>query len=122
MLFRSSMRWTGVVVLAFVVWHLLDLTLGVTNTIGTDGEFVKAEVYDNVVRSLGRWPVALFYVVANVLLGLHLRHGAWSIFQSLGWSNPRFNAWRRAFASGFAGVVVVGNVSFPVAVTLGIVG
>ena len=117
-----SMRWSGTVVLAFIVWHLADLTLGVTNTVGTDGEFVKAEVYDNVVRSLGRWPVALFYVVANLLLGLHLRHGAWSIFQSLGWSSPRFNRWRRAFANGFAAVIVAGNVSFPVAVMLGIVG
>ncbi|MEY2741576.1 MAG: succinate dehydrogenase cytochrome b subunit [Actinomycetota bacterium] len=117
-----SMRWSGVVVLAFIVWHVADLTLGVTNTIGADGTFVKEEVYDNVVRSLGRWPVALFYVVANLLLGLHLRHGAWSIFQSLGWSSPRFNPWRRAFAGGFAAVIVVGNVSFPVAVTLGIVG
>jgi succinate dehydrogenase / fumarate reductase cytochrome b subunit len=56
------------------------------------------------------------------LLGIHLFHGAWSIFQSLGWNNPRFNKWRRAFATGFAAVVVVGNVSFPVAVMAGIVG
>jgi len=55
------------------------------------------------------------------LLGIHLRHGAWSIFQSLGWNNPRFNAWRWAFATGFATVVVVGNVSFPIAVLTGIV-
>jgi succinate dehydrogenase / fumarate reductase, cytochrome b subunit len=73
------------------------------------------------VRSFERWPVALFYVVANLLLGLHLTHGAWSIFQSLGWNNPRFNAWRTVFARGFAAVVVIGNISFPIAVTLGIV-
>ncbi len=117
-----SMRWTGVVVLAFIVWHLLDLTFGVTNTIGADGEFVRAEVYANVVRSFERVPVALFYIAANVMLGIHLFHGAWSIFQSFGWNNPRFNKWRRSFATGFAAVVVVGNVSFPVAVLAGIVG
>lgn len=116
-----SMRLSGIVVLAFIVWHLLDLTFGVTNTIGTNGEFVRAEVYDNVVRSFERVPVAIFYVVANILLGIHLFHGAWSIFQSFGWNNPRFNKWRRAFATGFAAVVVVGNVSFPVAVLAGIV-
>lgn len=116
-----SMRWTGIVVLTFIVWHLLDLTFGVTNTIGTDGEFVRAEVYDNVVRSFERVPVAVFYIVANVALGIHLFHGAWSIFQSFGWNNPRFNKWRRSFATGFAAVVVVGNVSFPVAVLAGIV-
>jgi len=50
-----------------------------------------------------------------------LRHGAWSIFQSLGWNNPRFNSWRWMFATAFAAIVVVGNVSFPIAVLAGIV-
>jgi succinate dehydrogenase / fumarate reductase cytochrome b subunit len=116
-----SMRLSGIVVLVFVVWHLLDLTFGVANTVGTDGEFVREEVYANVVRSFERWPVAVFYIIANLLLGIHLSHGAWSIFQSLGWNNPRFNAWRVAFARGFAAIVVIGNVSFPIAVLVGIV-
>ncbi len=116
-----TMRWTGIIVLAYLVWHLLDLTFGTVNAIGTDGEFVRGEVYNNVVRSLDRPLVAAFYIVANILLGIHLFHGAWSFFQSLGWNNPRFNAWRRGFAVGIATVVVVGNVSFPVAVLAGIV-
>ena len=119
---ESRLRLSGIVVLAFLVWHLLDLTFGVVNTVGADGEFVRDEVYANVVRSFERWPVALFYIVANLLLGLHLSHGAWSIFQSLGWNNPRFNKWRQALATAFATIVVVGNVSFPVAVMAGIVG
>lgn len=117
-----SMRWTGIVVLAFIGWHLADLTFGVANTVGADGEFVRADVYDNVVRSFERVPVSVFYVIANVMLGIHLFHGAWSVFQSFGWNNPRFNKWRQGFAVGFATVVVVGNVSFPVAVLAGIVG
>lgn len=117
-----TMRLTGIVVLAFVIWHLLDLTFGVVNEVGADGEFVRENVYDNVVRSFERIPVSIFYIIANILLGIHLFHGAWSIFQSMGWNNPRFNKWRRAFATGFAGLVVVGNVSFPVAVMAGIVG
>ena len=116
-----TMRYSGMIVLSFLIWHLADLTFGVVNTIGADGAFVRAEVYANVVRSLGRWPVALFYILANLLLGIHLRHGAWSIFQSLGWNNPRFNSWRWAFATGFAAVVVLGNISFPIAVLAGIV-
>jgi succinate dehydrogenase / fumarate reductase cytochrome b subunit len=116
-----SMRWSGIIVLAFIVWHLLDLTFGVVHPGATNGEFVREDVYANVVASFDRVPVALFYVVANILLGIHLFHGVWSIFQSLGWNNPRFNRWRRAFATGFAGVVVVGNVSFPIAVLAGIV-
>ncbi|MHB1129943.1 MAG: succinate dehydrogenase cytochrome b subunit [Ilumatobacteraceae bacterium] len=116
-----SMRWTGLIVFAFIVWHLLDLTFGVVNATGTDSTFVRGEVYDNVVRSLDRWPVSAFYVAANILLGIHLFHGAWSIFQSLGWNNPRFNTWRRGFATAFATIIVVGNVSFPIAVLAGIV-
>lgn len=116
-----SMRWTGVIVFSYLIWHLLDLTFGVVNATGTSSVFVKGEVYNNVVRSLDRWPVSVFYVVANILLGIHLFHGAWSIFQSLGWNNPRFNNLRRGFATAFASIVVVGNVSFPIAVLAGVV-
>ncbi len=124
-----TMRLSGLVILAFIIWHLLDLTFGVVNShVGTmtgvgahAGDQVK-DVYGNVVSSFQRTPVALFYVLANVLLGLHLFHGAWSIFQSFGWNNPRFNKWRRGFATGFAAIVVIGNVSFPIAVMAGIVG
>jgi succinate dehydrogenase / fumarate reductase cytochrome b subunit len=117
-----TMRMTGIVVLLFIVWHLLDFTFGVTNTIGSSDEFVKEEVYANVVRSFERVPVAVFYILANIALGVHLFHGTWSLFQSMGWNNPRFNEWRRAIAIGVATIVVVGNVSFPVAVLAGIVG
>jgi succinate dehydrogenase / fumarate reductase cytochrome b subunit len=121
-----TMRWSGIIVLTFIVWHLLDLTFGVTNAhVGTmvmdNGEEIK-DVYGSVVYTFDRIPVALFYVLANILLGIHLFHGSWSIFQSMGWNNPRFNKWRRAFATGFAAVVVIGNVSFPVAAMAGIVG
>lgn len=116
-----TMRWSGIIVLAYLVWHLLDFTFGTVNAVGTNGTFVRGEVYNNVVRSLDRPLVAAFYVVANILLGIHLFHGSWSIFQSMGWNNPRFNNWRRAFATGFATIVVVGNVSFPIAVIAGIV-
>jgi len=117
-----TMRWTGIIVLLYLVWHLLDLTFGTVNEVGGSGEFVRGEVYASVVRSLERVPAAIFYILANVALGIHLFHGAWSIFQSLGWNNPRFNKWRRLFATGFAGLIVVGNVSFPVAVLAGVVG
>ncbi len=123
-----TMRWTGIIVLAFLVWHLLDLTFGVVNsetgkmiTHPGDEEPLKA-VYASIVYSFQRTPVALFYVVANILLGIHLFHGSWSIFQSFGLNNPRFNNWTRAFATGFASIVVIGNVSFPISVMAGIVG
>lgn len=117
-----TMRWTGSVVILFLLWHLADLTWGTTNAIGTDTTFVRGEAYANVVRSFERVPVAILYIVANIALGVHLFHGVWSLFQSMGWNNPRFKEWRRHLATAVATIVVVGNVSFPVAVLAGIVG
>ena len=59
--------------------------------------------------------------LANIALGIHLFHGTWSLFQSLGWSNPRFNKWRQGLAAGLATVIVVGNCSIPIAVQAGII-
>ena len=120
-----TMRWTGIIVFLFVFWHLADLTWGTFNALGTsdaDGKFVRGAAYANVVRSFERPPVALLYIVANIALGIHLFHGVWSMFQSVGLSNPRFNKWRRWLATGIATTGVVGNVSFPIAVLAGIVG
>ncbi len=111
-----TMRWTGIIVLLFLAFHLADLTWGWFNP-----GFVRGEVYRNVDASLSRLPVAILYIVGNIALGIHLFHGGWSLFQSLGWNNPRFNQWRRAFAVGFASIIVIANVSFVVAVLAGIV-
>lgn len=111
-----TMRWSGVIFGLFLVWHLFDLTFT-----GTGYHYVRGHVYDNVALSLGRVWNAGLYLVANVALGFHIFHGTWSLFQTMGWNNPRFNAWRRGFAAGFTGLVVLGNVSFPIAVTAGIV-
>jgi succinate dehydrogenase / fumarate reductase cytochrome b subunit len=109
-----TMRWTGVIVGLFIVFHLADLTWGTANP-----SFVRGDPYNNLVLSFDRPAVALIYVLANVALGIHIFHGAWSMFQSLGLSNPRFNASRRRFAQAFAAIIVLGNVSFPIAVMVG---
>ena len=105
-----TMRYTGIIFTLFLAWHLADLTWGWANP-----GFVRGEVYRNLHASLSRVPVAILYMAGNLALGIHLFHGAWSMFQSLGWNNPRFNAWRRNFAVGFATLIVVGNLSFPIA-------
>ncbi len=112
-----TMRWTGIIVLLFLFFHLADLTWGWFNP-----DFVRGDVYYNLDASLSRVPVAVLYIVANIALGVHLFHGAWSLFQSMGWNSPRFNKWRRGFAIGFATLITVGNVSIPVAVLAGVVG
>ncbi len=111
-----SMRWTGIIVVLFLFWHLADLTWGWFNP-----DYVRGEVYRNVDASLSRIPVAILYIVANIALGIHLFHGTWSLFQSMGWNNPRFNQWRKGLATGIATVIVVGNVSFPVMTLAGVI-
>ncbi|HEY2814320.1 MAG TPA: succinate dehydrogenase cytochrome b subunit [Acidimicrobiales bacterium] len=106
-----TMRWTGIIVILFLAWHLADLTWGVANP-----DFVRGDPYNNMVASFERVPVAILYIVANIALGVHIFHGAWSLFQSLGWNNPRFNRWRIYFARTFAAVIVIGNCSFPILV------
>jgi succinate dehydrogenase / fumarate reductase, cytochrome b subunit len=111
-----TMRWTGVIVVLFILWHLADLTWGWLNP-----DFERGAVYRNLDASLSRVPVAILYIVANVALGIHLFHGVWSLFQSIGWNNPRFNAWRRHLATGIATLIVVGNVSFPIMTLAGVI-
>jgi succinate dehydrogenase / fumarate reductase, cytochrome b subunit len=116
-----TMRWTGIIVALFIIFHLADLTFGWANP-----DFHHGDVYDNVVASFQRVPVALFYIAANLALGVHLFHGTWSLFQTVGSMNPRFNPrhnpLRRSVALGFALIVIGGNISFPIAVQAGIVG
>jgi succinate dehydrogenase / fumarate reductase, cytochrome b subunit len=107
-----TMRWTGIIVLLFIIFHLLDLTWGPANP-----DFIAGNPHHNLVASFQRWPVAMVYIVANLALGLHLYHGAWSMFQSIGWVIPK----RREFAIAFAAIIVIGNVSFPLSVMLGLV-
>lgn len=112
-----SMRATGIIILLYIVFHLADLTWGWI--LGDD--YIRGDVYNNVTRSLSNVPVAIIYIVANIAVAVHLYHGAWSMFQSLGWNNPKFNQARRAFASTIAGVILIGNLSFPIMNLAGVV-
>jgi succinate dehydrogenase / fumarate reductase cytochrome b subunit len=113
-----TMRWTGTIVLLFIAFHLADLTWG-TEPAATD-TFVRGEVYDNLIRSMQRPVSAVIYSIANLALGFHLYHGVWSMFQTLGWNHPAFNPWRRYLAYAITAFVVVGNLSFPIAVQTGL--
>jgi len=110
------MIWGGVVILAFVVYHLLHLTVG-----NVHSDFRPGEVYHNVVTGFQNPLVSGAYILANLFLCLHLYHGLWSLFQTLGWSGPRWNVFRHRFAVVFAVVICAANVSFPLAVLAGFV-
>lgn len=114
-----TMRWSGVIFLLFVLFHLADLTWG-TQPMAPE-VWERGEVYANFVASFSRPAVTAFYVAAMVALGFHLYHGIWSMFQSLGVNNPKFNSWRRYLATGLTALIVVGNAIMPLAVLFGFV-
>ncbi|MCL1594913.1 MAG: succinate dehydrogenase cytochrome b subunit [Actinomycetia bacterium] len=111
---NRTMRWGGVIILLFVLYHIADLTLGWVNP-----SFVQGAVYDNMVASLTRPAIAVLYLVAQLALAFHIYHGAWSLFQSLGTSNERYNSFRRFFAVAFAAVIFLGNTSIVLAIWSG---
>jgi len=113
-----TMRWSGVILLLFIVYHLLHFTIGVH---AVHPQFVPGDAYHNFVTGFQNPLVSGFYVLAMLALGLHLYHGAWSFMQTLGLSHPRYDHLRYAFAALVTLVILAGNISFPVAVLTGFV-
>jgi succinate dehydrogenase / fumarate reductase, cytochrome b subunit len=111
-----TMRWSGVILFFFILYHLLHFTIGTAHP-----SFIEGDVYHNFVAGFRSVPVSIFYIVAMVLLGLHLRHGLWSMCQTLGVSHPRYMRLAHIGAWIFAAIIVIGNISFPLAVLAGIV-
>jgi len=122
----KTMVWSGPIIAAFVVFHVLDLTTGTVHPglrelTDVDTGTVYADVFYNVVTSFSSAPVAIFYMIANALLGVHLYHGLWSLFQTLGWEHPVFVAVRRPLAVLLALAIALGNISIPLSVLTGFV-
>ncbi|HLG97795.1 MAG TPA: succinate dehydrogenase cytochrome b subunit [Bryobacteraceae bacterium] len=111
-----TMYWSGPIILAFVIYHLLDFTFGSVNP-----HFVEGDVYANVVASFRVIPVSAFYIFAMVLLCMHLYHGLWSMFQSMGFYHPRYTPVLKRSAAVVAVLIAAGNISIPVAVMSGLV-
>ncbi|HEX6288903.1 MAG TPA: succinate dehydrogenase cytochrome b subunit [Herpetosiphonaceae bacterium] len=119
-----TMRWGGVIVLLFIIYHILHLTLGQVGFAA--GQYLHEDpnngfqVYANVVNGFRNPLVSLFYIVAMGAVGLHLYHGVWSMFQTLGLNSVKFNSLLRGLAMVTALAVVLGNISIPIAVLTGI--
>ncbi|HEY0002142.1 MAG TPA: succinate dehydrogenase cytochrome b subunit [Actinoplanes sp.] len=113
-----TMRWGGVLILLFVIYHILDLTTGTLNPVGEPGK-----PYANVVADFapGRWYVTLFYTLSIVAVGLHLRHGLFSAVRTLGQQTARGERIARATALVLSLVLVVGYLAVPFAVLTGLV-
>jgi len=112
-----TMRWSAVILILFVVYHLLHLTGGVVGF--QPGQFRDLSVYHNVVAGFSVWYVSLFYIIAMACLCLHLDHGIWSLLQTLGWNSARTTSTLRRLSRGVALVVFVGFISVPGAVLAG---
>lgn len=111
-----TMMLSGPVIALFVIGHLLHLTTGTIHP-----HFVELRAYENVVYGFSNPVASLLYIVAMICVGFHLRHGIWSMFQSLGFSHPRYTLMIRRFASVFSWVLIAGFISVPVSVLAGIV-
>jgi succinate dehydrogenase / fumarate reductase cytochrome b subunit len=112
-----TMRWGGVILALFIVYHILHLTLGAAYV----GQFSRTDVYGNVVNGFRNPIVSLVYIISMIALGLHLYHGVWSMSQTLGWRNRVNNQLWRGFATVMAVVIAGGNIAIPLAVLAGIV-
>lgn len=111
-----TMRWGGVILGLFLVWHLLDLT---TLTVNPRAE--AGHPYANVVATFSTWYGNAVYLVAMLALGLHIRHGFWSAAQTLGANRPGRDRTLKALANALAAVLTAGFLAVPVAVMTGVV-
>jgi succinate dehydrogenase / fumarate reductase cytochrome b subunit len=113
-----TMRWGGVIIVLFVIYHLLDLTTGQLNPVAD-----KQHPYANIVADFapGRWYVTLFYVLAILAIGFHLRHGIYSAMRTLGQQTGRGERRARGLALVVAVVLCAGYLSVPLAVLTGLV-
>jgi succinate dehydrogenase / fumarate reductase cytochrome b subunit len=111
-----TMRWGGVAIGLFVIFHLANFTWGWLHPGYT---YIRGGVYHNVVGNFDQWWLVVIYVAAMIALGLHIYHGSWSIFQTFGINNRRWDLLIRRSASVVAIVVFLGFVSVPLGVLTG---
>ena len=117
-----TMKWSGFIVAAFVIFHVLQLTVGAFAP-GLPAEELSAHHPDaryNVVHGFQNYGVSAFYIVAMILLCMHLYHGIWSMFQSFGVSNPKYSQRIKSAAKVIAILIAIGNISIPLAVMSGL--
>ena len=110
-----TMYWSGPIIAVFVIYHILHLTVGAVGPAG----FQEGAVYDNVVHGFQNPLISGFYIFAMILLCMHLYHGVFSMFQSLGLNHPSYTPIFRNFAKIMAILIAAGNISIPVAVLAG---
>ncbi len=116
-----TMIWSGPIIAAFVIFHVLHLTAGgVVALRDVGGDPNTPDVRYNVIAGFHDYPaISAFYIFAMVLLCMHLFHGVWSMFQSMGISHPRYTPWLKRIAAICAILIAIGNISIPIAALAG---
>ena len=114
-----TMLWSGPIVAAFVIFHVLHLTVGAVLPLEEVGPN-EPNVRFNVIAGFQNYWVSGFYILAMILLCMHLYHGVWSMFQSMGISHPRYTRWLKKGAAVTAILIAIGNCSIPIAVMTGL--
>ncbi|WP_328492525.1 succinate dehydrogenase [Streptomyces sp. NBC_00414] len=112
-----TMRWGGIILGLFIVWHILDLTTGTVHANG----FQSGHPYQNVIDTFSTWYGNVVYIVAVLALGLHVRHGFWSAAQTLGVGSRTRDRAFKTVANVLAVVLTAGFVAVPVGVMTGVV-
>ena len=112
-----TMYWSGPIVGVFIVYHLLDFTLGKVNP-----GYREGMVFENVVRSFENPLISSFYILSMALLCMHLFHGAWSMLQTLGFGSPRYTPVLKTLAGAVSILIFLGFISIPISVLLGFRG
>src|SRR5580765_7150414 len=105
-----TMMWSGPIVAAFIIFHVLHLTVGAIVPI-EELSPNHPNVYANVIAGFSNPLISGFYILAIVLLCVHLYHGLWSMFQSLGVSHPKYTPKLKTGAAIFAWLIAIGNIS-----------
>ena len=109
-----TMKWSGPLLLLFIIYHLLHFTVGSAHP-----NFVRGEVAQNMASGFSNPLVLGVYLVSMLALGLHLAHGVSSMFQSIGLSHPSYNALRKTASTGFAALVTLAALFLPLAMHFG---
>lgn len=111
-----TMYWSGPILALFIVYHLLHFTTGHAHP-----QFVEGRVHQNLVLGFQNPLVSASYILAMLMLGMHLYHGVWSMFQTVGVNHPKYTPMLKKLAAAVSAFLVIGNVSIPISVLAGVI-
>jgi succinate dehydrogenase / fumarate reductase cytochrome b subunit len=111
-----TMRWGGVILLLFIIWHILDLTIGAVNP-----DYQDHHPYHNVVKDFQVWWINIIYIVGMIAVGLHINHGFWSASQTLGYNSLKRDRGLKIFGTTLAVIITLGFLAVPIGVMTGLV-